>query len=98
MLPELTVIETVPCPAVIVQPDGTVHLYATEPLTGDIEYVRPDFPEQTDVEPVIEPGAEGTPNIFTAWQVAELELQEFDAVTQILPPAVPAVAYSEVLP
>jgi len=35
--PQLTVMDVVPCPAVIVAPAGTAHVYVVAPATAEIE-------------------------------------------------------------
>ena len=59
----VTVIAVVFCPAVIVQPEGTVHIYEDAPLTALILYVCPVAPGVCDTVPVIVPGVEGV--VFT---------------------------------
>jgi len=55
-----------------------------------------DEPWQTDVEPVIVPGWAGTGVTDTLSVLAELVPHEFVAVTEIMPPDKPAVAFIDV--
>jgi hypothetical protein len=56
-LPDVTVMEMVPWPAVIDHPAGTVHEYEPAPGTAVIEYMRPDVEAHAADGPVIGPGA-----------------------------------------
>ena len=58
-LPDVTVMEMVPWPAVIDHPAGTVHEYESAPGTAVTEYMRPDVEAHAAEGPVIGPGAAG---------------------------------------
>jgi hypothetical protein len=92
--PEVTVMEFVPAPAVIVHPVGTVQLYVVALVTAAIEYVCPDVAGQSAIVPVIDPGVEGVPfPTVTATDAGADVPQEFPAVTVIFPlsPVAPVV-------
>ena len=84
--PAVTVIELVPAPAVIVQPDGTVHVYVVALATAAIEYVCPVTPGHCAAVPVIVPGVDGVPfPTVTATVDGELVPHVLEAVTEIFP-------------
>ena len=56
--PKVTFMLVVPCPEVMVEPVGTVHVYVDAPVTALIEYA-PLVPVQELPAPLIEPGAAG---------------------------------------
>ena len=55
--PKFTVIEVVPCPLVMVAPDGTLQVYVVASATLEIEYASALSPAFTEDEPVIGPPA-----------------------------------------
>ena len=59
-LPAVTVMEVEPCPAVIVQPAGTFHVYVVAFGTADILYTLPVVFEHPVAAPVMAPGVAGT--------------------------------------
>src|SRR5688572_28707773 len=55
--PNVTVIEVVPWPAVIVEPEGTVQVYVVACCTAEIEYTFPAYaPHGIVALPLIDPG------------------------------------------
>lgn len=94
LVPAVAVIELV----VLVpdHPEGSVQVYEVAPVTGDTEYVCDDV-WQTVADPVIAPGAGGTVLTVMAAVVAALVPQLFVAVTEIVPPDVPAVVAIELV-
>jgi hypothetical protein len=40
--PAVTLILSVPCPELMIQPVGSVHVYNVAPATGVIAYINPD--------------------------------------------------------
>ena len=88
--PGVTVIVVVPCPAVMVQPAGTVQLYVVAPATGEIEYVVEALPTHGTLFPVIAPGAGGALGEgVKPKMVAVLVPQPLEAVTVIGPAYTP---------
>jgi hypothetical protein len=93
--------EVVPCPAVIDQPVGTVHVYVVAFVTALMLYPWPVSPGHCDAVPLIVPGAEGVPgNTVTATVLGVLIPQLLPAETLIFPfcPEAPVVTVIEVVP
>jgi hypothetical protein len=98
-LPDVTVMEMVPWPAVIDHPAGTVHEYESAPGTAVTEYMRPDVEAHAAEGPVIGPGAAGaTVETVTASVEAPLVPQPLAAVTDMLPAALPDVTVTDMVP
>ena len=99
--PAVTLTEVVPCPELIVQPDGTVQLYEVASVTGEILYTSPDNTGQTALEPVIGPGVAGITVLMVTGKVCALLVpQELVAVTVISPfwPLAPEVTVMALVP
>lgn len=58
-IPEVAVMDVVPCPDVMVQPAGTPHVYVVADATGLIEKLNPAVLAQMGVEPEMAAGADG---------------------------------------
>jgi hypothetical protein len=99
--PEVMVIEFVPCPDVIVAPDGTVQLYVVADETGTTEYAILDCPEHIEKKPFINPivptAGLGATKIDLQFEAA-LVPQPFSAVTQTDPEALPNVMLTLFVP
>ena len=97
--PNVTVALVVPCPAVIVAPAGTVHVYDVAPGTAVIEYTFPVEPEQTVVVPAIAPGVAGAALLMVTANVAAADVPHvFVAVTETFPEVDPNVTVALVVP
>lgn len=68
------------------------------PATGSTEKGTFAPPEQAELAPVIDPGADGAALIVIAALLAELVPQLFVAVTEILPPVDPIVTVIAFVP
>ena len=98
-LPEVTVTDMEPCPAVMVHPAGTDHVYEPAPGTAVMEYMRPADEAHAAAGPVIAPGAAGaTVETVTASVEAALVPQPLAAVTEMLPAALPDVTVMDMVP
>jgi hypothetical protein len=75
-------------------PEGSVQVYEVAPVTEAIEYVCDDV-WQTVADPVTAPGADGTVLTVMVAVLAALVPQLFTAVTEMVPPDVPAVVVIE---
>jgi hypothetical protein len=98
-VPAFTIMTDVPCPLAMVHPVGTVQVYDVAPGTAAAVYVSPVWFWQTFNVPLTDAGACMLVPIETARQLAvELIPQTFNALAQMLPPAVPEVTVIELEP
>ena len=80
--PNFTVIDAVPCPAVITAPLGTVQVYVNPEITG-VEYTTPCWFLHTVEGPAMVAGVDG--NLLNVMLRAVPEPQAFTALTVIEP-------------
>jgi hypothetical protein len=100
VFPVFTVIVSVPCPLVMLQPVGTVHVYVVALGTAEILYVWL-VPGQTEILPEIVPGIAGVPGSIEIANVEEgVAPHPLLAITLNEPssPVVPVVTVKEVVP
>jgi hypothetical protein len=97
LAPTVTLIEFVPWPAVIDQPEGRAQVYVT-PDTLVTEYVTPVALWQGLLLPVIVPGCEGSELTVTANVLAVPLPHVFDGVTETFPALAPTVTLIEFVP
>ena len=97
--PQVTVIEVPPWPLVIVASNGTLHVYVVAPLTLLIEYVSPEAPAHTTVDPLTLPAAP-TPVTVTAKLLEAPLPPPSDGVTVTVPDVAehPKLTVIEVVP
>jgi hypothetical protein len=85
-VPAFTVILLLPCPELMIHPEGTDHVYETAPFTEDTLYEIFDWLAQTEVLPLIAPGVvEVLPTVMVRQEDEEVIPQALVAVTHISP-------------
>ena len=85
-LPDVTVIEFVPVPAVMDHPPGTAQVYVVALVTAVMLYINPVNAGHTGLVPVMAPGVAGVAGLtVTATAFAALVPQLFPAVTLMFP-------------